>query len=75
MQSVPTYQKCQQCNGTGLVLTSGGTDQQQIVCNWPGCADGYIEIGSTELEPGLDDILDKVNDVLDKCNDILDALA
>ena len=74
MQSVPTYQKCTQCSGTGEISTSSGTNGQVIPCTWPGCVGGYIEIGNTKLDPGIDDVMDKLNDVIDKCNDILEAV-
>jgi len=75
MARVPTFQKCPQCGGTGQQYAGGGsTGTGPFECKWPGCVDGYVEIGSTELDPSLDDILDKVNDVLDKCNDILEKL-
>jgi len=80
MQYVVTYQICSQCNGTGQQPGSTGENPTDpFPCTWPGCidgvTDGYIEVGRTELEPGLDDILDKVNDVLDKCDDIKEVVA
>ena len=72
---VTTYRLCPQCNGTGEYLTSGGVDGQVVPCPWPGCNQtGYVVLGMTEFDPGLDDILDRVNDVLDKCNDILEEV-
>ena len=74
-QYVKTYQKCPQCAGTMIQYAGGGAGGTgPFPCKWPGCAagDGYLEIGNTELEPGLDDIFDKCNDIFDKCNDILD---
>lgn len=75
MQYVITYGICPQCGGSGEQYTGGGsTGSGPFPCTWPGCLDdpvGYVEIGSTKLDPCLGDILDKVNDVLDKCNDIL----
>ena len=65
--------KCPQCGGTGVYsVSSGAGGSGDMTCNWTGCdGTGYILLGKCELDPGLDDILDRVNDVLDKCNDIL----
>jgi hypothetical protein len=71
-----TYQKCVQCNGTGEQHTGGGeTGTGPFPCTWPGCENGFIVIGYTEMTPSLDDLNDKLDDILDKCNDIFDAVS
>lgn len=72
---VKTYRKCTQCGGTGEQYAGGGEDRSgPFPCLWPNCENGFLEIGYTECNPGLDDIYDKVEDVLDKCDDILEKL-
>ena len=78
-QFVKTYRICTQCGGTGQQYSGGGENEiGPFPCTWPGCVDGvndgYIEIGITALEPGLDDISDRLDDVLDKCNDIKEVV-
>jgi hypothetical protein len=81
-QLVKTYQKCFQCSGTGQQTTgAGSTGSGPFSCVWPGCVDGYIEIGNTELDPGLDEIgsaltaLDsRLDDIVDKIDDVKDAI-
>ena len=70
---VVLHKICTQCNGTGQFSPATGPGAGgAITCTWPGCnGTGYLVLGKIELDPGLDDILDRVNDVLDKCNDIL----
>jgi len=79
MQYVVTYALCPQCGGTGEQYTGGGsTGTGPFPCTWPGCLDGvndgYIEIGRTALDPGLDDISDRLDDIMDKCNDIKEVV-
>ena len=79
MQYVVTYQLCPQCNGTGQQYAGGGaTGTGPFPCTWPGCQDGindgYLEIGRTKLDPGLDDMNDTINDILDKCKDIKEVV-
>jgi len=75
-QYVKTFQKCPQCSGTGEQYAgSGDTGTGPFPCKWPGCIDGYIEVGMIELIPGLDDISDKIDDILGKCNDIFEKVS
>ena len=74
-QEIVLYTKCPQCNGTGMHQAGTGPNAEgSIVCNWPGCVNGYIALSKFTLDPGGDDILNKCNDILDKCNDILEEL-
>lgn len=71
-QNLTIYKKCEQCSGTGTFQSSHGQDGSPIPCNWPGCDAGYIEYLKYNLNPGIDDAIDKCNDIIDKCNDILE---
>lgn len=73
MQEVTLHKVCTNCSGTGQVTSGAPGQQQTITCPWPGCGGtGYITLGKIELDPGLDDLMDKLNDVIDKCDDILE---
>lgn len=72
-QEITIYTKCPQCNGSGVHQSSHGPGSNpSIVCNWPGCENGYIALSKIIYDPGHDDIIDKCNDIIDKCNDILE---
>jgi len=76
MQTITIKSVCTQCSGTGTFASASGPSAGgQISCTWPGCGGtGYVEMGKIELDPGLDDLMDKLNDVLEKCNDILEGV-
>lgn len=70
-QTVVTYEKCPQCNGTTFFsVASGSGGSGQLDCHWTGCVDGYIEKEKTTYDPGLDDLMDRCDDVMDKLGDI-----
>ena len=85
-QSVKTYRVCTQCDGTGQQYSGVGEGEVgPFPCTWPGCVDGvndgYIEIGRTVLDPGLDAIesvitaLDsRLDDIVNKIDDVKDAI-
>ena len=76
MAEIELFEKCAQCNGTGMHRSAHGEGTSSAIpCNWPGCnGTGFISHGKFQLDPSTGDIVDKVNDVLEKCNDILDKL-
>ena len=78
-QFVKTYRICTQCDGTGQQYSGVGEGEVgPFPCTWPGCVDGvtngYIEIGRTVLDPGLDAIELRLNDIVDKIDDVKDAI-
>jgi hypothetical protein len=70
---ITIYSVCRNCGGDGVYEFSSGGETSQCAC--PGCGGtGKLATAHVELNPGLDDLLDKINDVLGKCNDILEKL-
>lgn len=65
-QEITVYKLCPQCNGIGEFYPASGIGCSSVVCNWPGCVNGYIVSAKLVLDPGIDDIMDKCNDILDK---------
>lgn len=61
--------KCPQCRGTG--------EDNSLPCPMCG-ATGWLDVPpyvqKIELDPGLDDIINKCNDILDKIEDVLEKL-
>ena len=74
-QEIVTYEKCPQCEGTGYFEPAAGSQGSgQLVCNWPGCTDGYRAREKTIYDPGLDDLMDKLNDIKEKVDDIKEVV-
>lgn len=73
-QELELYEKCPQCNGTGIFQSASNEEAEPIVCNWPGCVDGFIPRAKMTVDPSADDIIDKCDDIIGKCNDILEKL-
>jgi len=72
MQAITLYKVCTACGGTGQLMNGLPGEQTTATCQWPGCnGSGFVTLGKIELDPGLDDVMDKLDDVLDKCQDIL----
>jgi len=69
-QEIIIKNKCSACGGDGLIPNySSGVIDGSSNCEWPGCVDGYIEVGKFTINPGLDDILDKCNDIFEKVSE------
>lgn len=73
-QELVVYTRCSQCGGTGMHQSSHGPGGTPIVCNWPGCDNGYIPLSKIILNPGLNDLEDKIDDIKEKCDEILAVL-
>ena len=63
-QEIQLKVKCKQCGGSGIYNYPGVGGGSQT-CPWPGCEEGWISVDKFEIDPGIDDILDKCNDILE----------
>lgn len=77
-QELVVYGVCSQCGGDGLFNPGADPGNPGTVsCTWPGCTNaptGRLVVGQLNLDPGLDDVMDRINDLEEKLNDIIELL-